>query len=645
MSSPHGKEKSRRAKTPSSRPLAWKGPAIILVAAMVALGPLFLRGPSCTSDFGFHFISWIDAQHSMSTGLLYPHWAESPNFGAGEPRFVFYPPISWMSGALLGMFLPWSLVPLVLYLLLLTATGLASRALAGEVLPDQPATLAGCASIFLGYVLFSVYRRNDFAELAGAIWVPLLLLFALRRQNSSGNFWQRTFDGSATPLAIMMAGVWLSNGPVAIMACYLLAAVVLVSALVEKSLVPVVRAAIGTLGGIGLASIYLIPAVCERNWISIENAIHPGNYVVENSWLFARHADPLLASHDIMLHRVSMVAVEMFAVAFGGGAIAWMRGFVPGERRWWLPLALIPPAILFLLLPISRPVWNLLPELRLLQFPWRWLLILEAPMSICFAAAVWSSRKSLRIPLMTACAAIFVAISLAAPHWWFVEGGTRISSIEESWKQDIGVPGKPEYAPPGIRDSQPDILVDEQGNPLLDSLGDVQEKALAHAGLQFVPAACLLDGLPHPAGQETTAFAPAWRGQPASCNSSGWRELVLMSSLSHAQASRHKPEERWIDGVAPHAGYLILRLRYYPAWRVRVNGILVRTVAERERGLMAVPVPRGNVQVTVDWMTTRDVVTGRWISFLSLILVAGLFVCERKWLPDAHPKREALQNV
>jgi hypothetical protein len=51
------------------------------------------------------------------------------------------------------------------------------------------------------------------------------------------------------------------------------------------------------------------------------------------------------------------------------------------------------------------------------------------------------------------------------------------------------------------------------------------------------------------------------------------------------------------------------------------------------------------VQVTVDWMTTRDVVTGRWISFLSLILVAGLFVFERKWLPDAHPKREALQSV
>ena len=179
-------------------------------------------------------------------GFLYPHWAYSPNFGAGEPRFVFYPPLSWMAGAILGMFLPWSVVPLVLSILLLAATGLAIRALARETMADGPATLAGCAAIFLGYALFNVYKRCDFAELTGGFWIPLLLLFALRRRNPSGNFWERTFDGSAAPLALVVAGIWLSNGPVGIMASYLLAAVALVSALMENSLVPMVRAAVST---------------------------------------------------------------------------------------------------------------------------------------------------------------------------------------------------------------------------------------------------------------------------------------------------------------------------------------------------------------------------------------------------------------
>ena len=47
---------------------------------------------------------------------------------------------------------------------------------------------------------------------------------------------------------------------------------------------------------------------------------------------------------------------------------------------------------------------------------------------------------------------------------------------------------------------------------------------------------------------------------------------------------------------------------------------------------MAVPVAKGNVQISVDWTTTGDVVAGRWVSFISLLLLVGLFSFERKRL-------------
>src|ERR1700735_524872 len=85
------------------------GPVIIFLAAAVAVAPLLWRGPSCGSDLIFHLASWIEARNSMLLGIPYPHWAPGSNFGAGEPRFIFYPPLTWMIGAALGVILPWRL--------------------------------------------------------------------------------------------------------------------------------------------------------------------------------------------------------------------------------------------------------------------------------------------------------------------------------------------------------------------------------------------------------------------------------------------------------------------------------------------------------------------------------------------------------
>lgn len=574
---------------PAPRRVRLLGPAIILLAAAVATAPLILSGPACGSDLGFHLVSWIDAQHSMTMGVLYPHWANSANFGAGEPRFVFYPPLSWMAGAFLGLFLSWTAVPVALFWTLLAANGLAIRALARQALADGPATLAGCASMFLGYPLFSVYKRCDFAELAAEACIPLLLLYALRRRNRSGNLWQRAFDGSAAPLALLMAVTWLCNGPVGLMACYLLAAVALVSAALEKSLAPVVRAAISTGLGLLLASVYLVPAVVEKKWASIEYATTLSHFTIENSWLFARHDDVSMYAHDMLLHRVSRIAVEMLAIAFFCGATCWLRKKMPGKSRWWIPLALIPVAVLILLFPISEPVWNTLPALRLLQFPWRWLVVLEIPVAIFFAAAVWFDGRKARIAALALCSLLFVGISLRAHAVWFADCSGTESSVLQMIQRGMGTLGRPEYAPPNVQFAMVD---------------------------RMVHGACLLDA-PAESMPQNASTAPSWDAEGKDCNS----DFRALTSL---------PEQKRFIGAAGHAGYLILRLRYYPAWRVTVNGKPVAAVAERQRGFIAVPVAAGPVQVDVEWTTTPDVVAGRWLTAIAIALIAALIALERK---------------
>jgi hypothetical protein len=372
------------------------GPAVVLLAAAVAVAPQLISGNSCGHDFDFHLVSWFDAANGWRHGILYPHWAASANFGAGEPRFVFYPPLTWMLGAALGLALPWQLVPIVLTFLFLAGTGLATRALARQLLPEGAATLAGCAALLSGYSLFTAYERTAFAELAGGLWIPLLLLLILRdrdvffplrkasgkdgapglllERNRAGSAWRRALDGSAAPLVLVVAGCWLSNVPVGVMGCYLLAAVALAAALLGRSWAPVLRAIIGAPLGTALAGVFLLPAAWEQRWVDVRQAIDDPGSLIENSWLFAHHADPALADHDIELRKVSILAVSMIAVALAGLLICWGRGRLAAKdqlnpRRWWIPLALIPFAILFLQFSVSQPVWNLLPKLRFLQFP------------------------------------------------------------------------------------------------------------------------------------------------------------------------------------------------------------------------------------------------------------------------------------
>ncbi|MGO9778132.1 MAG: hypothetical protein ACLQGT_01750 [Terracidiphilus sp.] len=615
----------------SGSPSRWScliGPAVVLLAAFVAVTPILRHGPSCGHDFDFHLVSWFDCLNSWRHGILYPHWSPSANYGAGEPRFVFYPPLTWMLGAALGLILPWQFVPAALTFLLLSATGLATRALARRMFTDGAATLAGCTSIFSGYALFTAYERAAFGELAGGCWIPLLLFFALsphRRRPVCGGpnlpecnvshpfraergkdgarsilvgpIWKHALNGSAAPLALVVAGCWLSNLPLGVMACYLLAAVAVAAALLARSWAPMLRAVLAASLGLGLTAAYLLPAAWEQRWIDLRQAIDDPGERIENSWLFARHADPALADHDTVLLKVSIIAASMIAVALIGLLVAWGRGKLSDARRWWVPLALIPLAILFLQYPISLPVWNLLPKLRYLQFPWRWLVVLEAPMAIFFAAALWPARRWLRVAVVALCAAFFLAATafVAKDFYQACDDQDAVAPMVSVYRSGTGFAGTSEYAPPG------------------------SDNTLIATGL---PAACLVTDPTAilgmlPDGVEADDAIPAWNAAQGSC------DVALSWQLD-------QPERKRLRALIPHAGFLILRLRSYPAWRVAVNGYPLASLPHRNDGLIAVPIPQGQVDLAVDWTTTPDVIAGRWLSALAVLLLTGLWLLERK---------------
>jgi hypothetical protein len=586
------------------------------LAAFAAIAPQLIRGNSCGHDFDVHLVSWLDCANAWKHGLIYPHWTPSANYGAGEPRFVFYPPLTWMLGAALGLIFGWSLAPIALTFLTFAGTGLATRALALEACDDAVATLAGCASIFSGFALFTGYERSAFPEFMGGVWLPLVLLFALRDRNPNGELMRRAFDGSAAPLTVALACAWLSNAPLGVIASYLLAAAALLAALLHKSWAPVVRAAAAAALGLGTIAAYLLPAALERAWVDIRQAYNDPGYNFENNWAFARHADPALALHDLVLRQASWIGVSMIAVAMTCLAISWLRGTLPaqkntGSRRWWMILALIPAVVLVLLFPVSRPIWYLLPEWRFLQYPWRWLEAVEAPMAIFFAAAVWPVRKAWRWAVAGVCSAAFAGalVYTNAVYFQVCNPEDTVASTVSDERAGKGFEGMYEYEPPDT------------------------DRGQIPMGL---PAACLVTDPKEALGKVDDEGDLAWSADQHSC----------AATFTAASDPKSDPEHLRIHAVTPHSGYLVLRLLNYPAWRVQVNGRLLTgdratALEKREDGLIAFAVPQGPLDVSIDWTTTPDVTASRWLSGVCALLLLGLCAFERR--RSGRPRHEPQQ--
>jgi 6-pyruvoyl-tetrahydropterin synthase related domain len=534
---------------------------------------LIVQGNSCGHDFDFHLLSWLEVARAWHTGLLYPHWVQDANFGTGEPRLVFYPPASWMLGAFLGTITSWHAAPVLFVLVALLAGGAGMYHLTREWLPVNVSTFAACLYVVNPYALFVAYERGAFGELLASGWLPWMFLFALRTRRSVGM------------LSLSVAALWLTNSPAAVVGSYLLALLAVTMWSAERKPWPALRAAGGMALGLSLASFYVIPAAFQQRWVQIGRAVMSGMRI-QDSFLFAHTAN---AFHDQVLHSASWIVILEMATAMVASWFAWRT---PVGRSVKLTFTAVPPVILFLQFPVSNLVWRLAPQMRFLQFPWRWLMALSVVVCVLTGMAIDSRFRRDRWPPFAA-AVLIITMAIGGGLLFFqpCDEEDAVAPQLSAFGVGRGVPGTDEYTPAGVDNT------------------DVQQQ---------LPLLRVVRAADDDAADGTAGDNPEWH--PGATG-----------TLAADVVTKPVNAEHWTLRVtAPVAGFAVLRLMDYPSWRVTVDGIPSVTRPFRNDGLMTVPLQGGPHLIDVRWQATRDVIWGRVVSVCALLTLAVVFAFERQ---------------
>jgi hypothetical protein len=533
---------------------------VCLFLSLLVVLPFFWLGSASGHDFEFHVASWLDVSAQWKEGIVFPRWSEWANHGFGEPRFIFYPPLSWMVGAALILRTPGSAAPILYIVLVQTFAGLSAYLLLRNLADRRAAILAaGCYTINPN-VLLMIYIRSDFAEQLACAFFPVLLLAALRLSNLLDDSPEKS--ASVALFALPYAAIWLSNAPAAVIASYSMALLFAWASLSQRCWRPLLRGSASLALGLGLAAFYILPAAYEQRWVNIGQALSSGLLPVQN-FLFTWIND---AEHT-WFNWIASICALLLILIFALAALA-SRSLAQTSRNRPIGIALLilGAAATLLTLRFTLPLWNYIPKLRFIQFPWRWMSIL-ALVAACFLALAMQRRRAW---LWFAAILVF-----CTPLAYF--------QVQNTWWDDDDIP------------TMRDALANGQGfdgTDEYDPLGDDHLNLPAEA-----PPVRILSR-----DSETTSVANA-----------------------QFEIQRWSANRKQLRVDTPSAARVALRLLNYPAWRVTVNGKTISPDRLDDFNQMIVPVEPGTSEIAVVFTRTKDRTLGDAISAGSLLVTLFFF--------------------
>lgn len=532
---------------------------VIALAAFYCTLPLFFyRGLPNAADLAFHLFHADQFDRSLHEGVVYPRWVADSNNGYGSPNFIFYSPLSYYFVSFFRMFgLSLTVSMIISVWSGFFLSGLTMSAAAKKLFGETAGPPSAIVYQILPFHLTDLYVRFSFAELFAFAWFPLIFLCMHDTLNSRNKI---AFAG----LSISYAGLIMTH----LVSGFIFTVVVsafLVYCYFSENKKAVLKALLSLVVGLGLSSIYLIPVFFERKFVHIsfivKNAF--GDYRKNFFFMWDKIQERLRAFY-LPLHIGLILEVLLFLFIILLIRDRRRNLSAGNEENFFIFFFIF---AFFLTTPLSEFLWSVIPGFSELQFPWRWMGVME--FMLCFLiGAVFSSGDTpgLQPPSRYKKAVVCLVIVLLGSSFIRVFGSDILpaASVEKALVETV------------TRDKAP-----------------------------------------------TIEYAPIWANEMEKTLKEQNERVSVISGTATIQVAGWRPERRTININASTPTVLKIFTFYYPGWAAELDGSRKQIAIEKGTGAMMIDVPAGYHSLEMKFGETTLRYRAKIISLFSIVALVS----------------------
>ena len=525
---------------------------VLLVLSIPAFSTLLRRGYFPMHD-DIQGMRLYEMGKCFFDGQIPCRWVPDMGLGYGYPQFNYYAPLPYylvVPFVLLGA----SVLETIKLSFIVSAIGssVGMYLLGSYFWGKRGGVLSSLFYVYAPYRALNMYVRGALGELWGMMFLPFVFYFALKVMERKKYI---------LPLSLSVAGLLLSHNITTIVVLPFFVVFVLFSK--KFRLRNFVNLGLAGFWGLGLSAFFVLPAFFEKQYVHVETILQGYfNYL----------------AHFLSLNQVFLSTFWGYGVSLLGPLDG--MSFAVGILHWTIPILTIlilvylkkikkaKEVALFFILALlalflthnkSVFIWDSIPFLAYVQFPWRFLAIGTFFLALCAGALVYAlpntrNKRNILILSMFLVLILFYGSFFKPQRWIDISDAEKFSG--ESWTQQQTIsifdylPIYANYPPSSRALSQPEIL----------SVG----------------------------------------GEVSGQKGTNWQDWKVN-----------------LDGN----GHIRLQQFDFPGWEVRVDGEIVSIDNDNEFGLITISVPAGEHEVKARLRDTNLRRFANLFSASSLVLI------------------------